>query len=289
MRERRHAGTVAVRGLGIGAQKAGTTTLWQLLKQQPWFDAPSMKELNYFSTRYDLGEAWYRGQFPPTSPGRVTAEISPSYLRSPAAPGRAHRFDPTQRVFAILRDPVERAFSNFNMLRRNSKIDPSTTLLDLLRQPETDAAREGLLQSGEYATQLSAWMDLFGPDAVHVLFLEELVRDPEPVCRALFNHLGVDDAAIVPVTRETLPHANAARDVRSPTAKRFLRRIALRAANRGHSRTSVRISQVARLLDKDPGDFTGPKMSEQERAVLRDHYGMEVQRLASLLPRQLPW
>ena len=280
-----------IRGLGIGAYKAGTTSLWQILRQQPWFDAPSMKELNYFSTRYDLGEDWYRAQFPPAAHGRVTAEISPSYLRSPDAPGRAHRFDPTQRVFAILRDPVERARSAFDMFHRNGRVDPSTTLLDLLQQQATGTRRPALIRAGDYAIQLAPWMDLFGHDAVHVLFLEELVRDPGPVCRALFDHLGVDASTITStsVTPQTLPHANAAPEVRSPTAKRFLRRMALRTANRGQVWTSTRITKVAGLLDRDPEDFEGSRMSEEERAVIRGYYEEEMQRLGELLARPLPW
>ena len=104
--------------LGIGVQKGGTTTLQRLLEQHPDLFLPKQKELHYFSLHYGKGEAWYRQQFAAAAPQQRCGEITPYYVFHPQAPQRIHALLPQAKLILLLRDPVERALSQFAHSRR---------------------------------------------------------------------------------------------------------------------------------------------------------------------------
>ena len=110
--------------LVIGAQRAGTTSLWRWLTQHPAFVAPvlGMKGVHYFDLEAHRPPAWYRAHFPLRATlaridGR-TGEASPYYLFHPRVPGQAAAALPrSTRFVAVLRDPVARAISHYHHMR----------------------------------------------------------------------------------------------------------------------------------------------------------------------------
>ena len=112
----------------IGAQKSGTTSLHRYLSKNPAVLLASPKEVRYFHRNHERGDRWYRAQFPLRAHARLTeftvgskpaiGEASPIYLFDPRAPGRVHAFDPSMKLIALLRDPVDRAYSHFHMQLR---------------------------------------------------------------------------------------------------------------------------------------------------------------------------
>lgn len=106
----------------IGAQKAGTTTLFDILAQHPQVRAPQRKEISFFSKdhEYAKGIDHYWAEFPryPRALGRfITLDASPMYLYHEQAPERIAKHLPDALCLAILRDPVDRAYSAWNMYR----------------------------------------------------------------------------------------------------------------------------------------------------------------------------
>jgi len=278
-----------LRGLGIGAQKSGTTTVWDILRRQPWFAAPVAKEINYFSSRFHLGEDWYRAQFPDVRPGRFSVDISPSYLRADSASARARAFDPSLRVFAILRDPVERAFSAYLHLQRNGRIGRSTTFEDVVGSPTGEQRFGIIIEQGYYSRLLTPWFENFGQSAVHVMFLQELLEQPEASCSALFRHLGVPDQDTVPVTRADLPHSNPARQTRYLPGKRLVLTAARAQSGRGRTRAARTLRSTARIFDRPAEGSQRPTMDAATREQLRVHYRPHDEELRRLLGRPLPW
>jgi hypothetical protein len=99
--------------LVIGAQKAGTTALYAYLRWHPSIAGPFWKEVSFFDRHWARGEAWYRGQFPLRSSGKVVGEASPSYVFHPLAPKRVFSLVPEVKLIVLLREPGDRAYSQY--------------------------------------------------------------------------------------------------------------------------------------------------------------------------------
>jgi hypothetical protein len=164
----------------------------------------SPKEVRYFHRNYERGESWYRAQFPlrmqrlarrvRVGTWPVVGEASPIYLFDPRAAARVHAFDPGMKLIAVLRDPVERAYSHYHMQVRwgyetvsfEEALDREEAGLDseLARLREdppvyTDLVnRISYVARGRYAEQLERWLSYFRRDQLLVLLSEELFGDP---------------------------------------------------------------------------------------------------------------
>src|SRR5437764_5111475 len=107
----------------IGTQRGGTTSLYHYLKTHPCVQLANTKDTHFFDKKFNKGLSWYRGHFP-TRLGKyytqrvrqqpfVTGEASPSYLFHPHAPGRVAQLLPSARLIVLLRNPVDRAYSQY--------------------------------------------------------------------------------------------------------------------------------------------------------------------------------
>ena len=98
--------------VGIGAQKCATSWIYNALKEHPDVYVSDPKELDFFSCHYNLGFFWYDQHFRDAGNAGVAGEISPSYLCDLSAPERAFEYNSRLKVIVVLREPVERAYSN---------------------------------------------------------------------------------------------------------------------------------------------------------------------------------
>ena len=191
----------------LGAQKAGTTALYAYLRWHPQITGPSFKEVSFFDRHYARGERWYRAHLPVRRSG-IVGEASPSYLFHPLAPERVARMLPRARVIALLRDPVDRAFSHYQhevalgreelpfedaLAREDERMEGE--LDRMLRDPAyfsypwwnyTYAAR------GRYAEQLERWLAAFPREQLLALFTEELAADTAGTYGRVLDFLGVE-------------------------------------------------------------------------------------------------
>ena len=102
----------------IGSQRCGTTSLYTYLAQHPQILTPIKKEMDFFSWHFDRGIDWYLAHFPPMPAGEqfLTGEASPSYFDSLEAPERLYSAFPEAKLIVLLRNPVDRAISQFYRL-----------------------------------------------------------------------------------------------------------------------------------------------------------------------------
>ena len=196
--------------LGIGTQKGGTSTLYHLLKQHPDIYLPESKEQHYFTTRYDRGNAWYEAQFAEARPGQVRGEITPYYLFHPDTPQRIRHYRPSMLLIVLLRDPVERALSQYFHARRH--------WFETLELEEALAAEPARLASGDqfshqkhsyvsrsrYMEQLSRYEKLFGKRQILVLRSEDLFSNPSSTWGKIQSFLGLQPKE----PQEALPRVN---------------------------------------------------------------------------------
>jgi hypothetical protein len=202
------AGTVAPGPLPdfliIGGQRCGTTSLYHYLAAHPQVRVATGKELQYFTLHHTRPSRWYRAHFPRLGPGERTFEASPYYLFHPQAPGRIAAALPEARFVALLRDPVERAYSHY-LHSRSHGVEPlefaeaiaaeAGRLAAALRHgPDHPRAHHTLrhhsyLARGRYAEQLARWFAEVAPERMHVIRSEDLYADPARVYAELLCFL----------------------------------------------------------------------------------------------------
>jgi hypothetical protein len=158
----------------------------------------TVKEVHYFDLSYHRGRDWYRAHFRRLRPGqKLAGETSPYYLYHPLVPRRVAADLPEAKLIAVLRDPVDRAFSHHNH-ERTLGFEKLSFEAALEREPERlDGERERLvvnpyctsvahqhysyLDRGRYAEQLEAWFAEVDPGRMLVLSAEELFESPATV------------------------------------------------------------------------------------------------------------
>lgn len=193
--------------LGIGAQKGGTTSLHRLLETHPGVFLPPEKEVHYFSKRFALGPDWYAARFAAACSRQRCGEITPYYLFHPEAPGRIHALLPEARLIVLLRDPVERALSQYFHSRRLG-LEPLGLEEALAAEAQRLAGAEAVLAAPEgrhlshqehsylsrsrYEGQLAAYERLFGADQLLVLRSEDLFTSPETLWQQVQRFLALE-------------------------------------------------------------------------------------------------
>ncbi len=194
----------------IGAQRSGTTSLFNYLAQHPDVLPPVVKEVHYFDLHYARGIQWYRGRFPfrhRLRRGTLTIDASPYYLPHPLAPERAARLLPQAKLVALLRNPVDRALSHYQHEVRGGRETLSfPEAID--REPERLRGEEERVRAepgyysynhhrysyarrGVYLDQLQRWAQYFPRSQMLVLQSEWLFQDPAAASSAVYDFLGL--------------------------------------------------------------------------------------------------
>lgn len=191
-----------------GAGKCGTTSMQAYLAAHPLVRAPLGKEVHYFDHNYDQGDCWYRAHFPLARRRRpwLTGEATPYYLCHPGVPNRVAQAVPDARIIVLLRDPVKRAYSQYQMVRDEYRCE-RLTFEEALRTEEQRLAGEcerlasdpsyrsyshlffSYKERGRYAEQLERWFTCFGRDRMLVVKSEDLFSRPGEVLADVFAFL----------------------------------------------------------------------------------------------------
>ncbi|MGE3297446.1 MAG: sulfotransferase [Porticoccaceae bacterium] len=174
--------------MGIGAQKAGTTWLYERLAAHPQIGFPGGKEVHYWDARATLPESWYCELFA-TDDGRVNGDITPAYATlEPPVVDRIGALFPDLRIIFLLRNPIERAWSAALMALGRAEL----TLDDASDAWFLDHFRSrGSLLRGDYGRTLDIWGGVFPASALLVLFYEDLCRRPTDLLHRVATFLGV--------------------------------------------------------------------------------------------------
>lgn len=184
----------------LGAQKSGTTSLARWLERHPEVYVPPRKELHFFAGDDDRGADWYREQFALSGSATAVGEATPEYLYRPEAPARVHDLlGADVRLIAMLRNPIDRAYSNFWHARALGQ--GATTFEAALDAEDLELARErsgwaALVDRGCYLRQLQRWERRFGREQLHVEIFDDLLEQPLGVLQRVWTFLGVDPAVV---------------------------------------------------------------------------------------------
>lgn len=184
----------------IGAVKGATTWSARALARHPSVFIPG-PEPHYFSTEFENGADWYLSLFAGAPAGAVIGEKSADYLAHPEAAARMAAFLPEARLIVQLRNPVERAYSDYCMLYRRGTVREAPAAY--FSPKRTSEASERFLSGGLYADHLARFYDRFRAEQILVLQFEEIMSSPTPAFNRILAHIGLPaDAADISAERQ---------------------------------------------------------------------------------------
>jgi hypothetical protein len=295
--------------LVIGAAKSGTTSLYKYLAAHRSIYIPPEKEIGFFSRPEFVAkgldfyfDTWFAG----ADPTALWGDVSPQYMYYESAPRMIRKLAPDTRLIAILRNPIDRAYSHYQFARRRRDesasfeatmerlIDRGPVSDDQMRRNNQTGFREHIA-AGEYGRILESYVSRFPAEQLKIVFFEDFVRDPELVTRDLYQWLGVERHIETNVFDRKYMTGGATRwnelrrifDSSYKWASRTppLPALAQVIAHRNHIRAFRRW-----FLDEltiVPGDIGTPTV--QQRESLREYYEQDVMRLEALLQQSTPW
>ncbi len=234
--------------LVIGAAKGGTTTLYADLITHPSIASAARKEVYFFDHAYPRGMSYYRSFFPTRGEKRKieraeqtefrTGEATPCYLFHPHVPRRVRESLPDVKLLVALRNPVDRAYSDYCMKQRTGY--ETASFEDAIDQePERVRGELEKMQADEsyfsyarwhfsylgrsrYAEQLENWFEVFPREQILVLSSEEIFASPAEAYGKVMDHLGLP--AWAPTAHRhsnTMPYPEMAPATRQRLAEYF--------------------------------------------------------------------
>ncbi len=312
----------------IGAQKSGTTSLFEYMRRHPQLCLPSAKEVPYFSNdvRYrEDWEAYLRKAFPFCDPQRRWGTVTPQYMyggvfrpaqRTDDAPAesdvrtvplRIHERLPDVRLISILRDPVARARSHHAMTLLNGwETRPFDQAVRDLLSPEALARSRrvpeetsGYVAWGEYGRILAGYLDVFSLSQMLVLFTSDLRSDPRAVVRRVFDFLSVDPEFVPDTLGIKYREGGASRRAEWLDLNRLqqvvssnpvARRTWHSLPERARRRVDARFDRINYLsrLWNRRGMAGADRDPEIDRRLCH-HYGSDAELLAKLFGISVPW
>ena len=270
----------------VGAAKAGTTSLYKYLIGVPGVYMSPIKEPRYFSEINPpeivamppvRDRAEYLRLFQGAKDEAAIGEASVIYLADPETPKRIRHAVPGARIIILLRDPVERAFSDYLMHVREG-----WQTFSFQEALQKGLYKGGYLELGFYAEQVKRYLDTFGPERVKIIIFEEFILDTKGTASDVLKFLGVNSQP--PVSVKEAYNAFAMPRVRW-AYRIFGSRWARRAA-RTVVPAPLRLLVKERVLLKK---VSKPAMPQEARKFLEDCYRDDVRRLEDILGRKLPW
>lgn len=258
----------------VGAQKAGTTALYYALSKHPEVFMSAVKEPAYFvaeEARSEVGGPGdgdhrpvatldaYQGLFSEAGSAVARGEASTSYLHTPGAAVRIKDRLPGIRLIAILRNPAERAYSNFLHLVRDGR-EPLGDFRAALAAEEQRRHDGWSLswryrEKGFYGSQLQNYMAVFGPDQLRCYLYEDYNEDPDSTIRDIYDFLGVEDAFVQDLSLRLnvggVPKSNS------------LQWLARRAVPPPQDPNNTQARRLGRLIDAMPARLRGGLLKAQ--------------------------
>lgn len=270
--------------IGLGAQKAGTSWVYACLYEHPEICAP-IKELHFFSrSRFQKGKDWYESHFKVCRTGLKVGEFSTSYLYSTQSAERIASLYPHVKLIVILRNPIDRAFSQYINAQKAGEIKKNSSFEAYIHKEKS------VMEQGFYMNQLERYFNFFNSDQILILVYEDIQNNPQKFMEKIYTHIGVD-----PRFRPSMINSriNAARIPCWIGLERCMHRSAelLRTYYLGKVVWFVKKSGLSDLVrtcnTKQNSEVSIKEQQMIDRDYLRDIFKEDVKRLSAVLGRDL--
>ena len=268
----------------IGAQKSGTTSLREFLGSIPVKIFMLRNEQHFWNRdgqyKDGFGIPSYEELFSESKPTQLNGEKSPNYLTSFEAPARLARHCPEVKLIAILRNPIERAYSAYWHGRRVGAIDPNFSFTDSIRDYRKNHGKPygDLLTPGLYSQHLERYFEFFPKNQVLLLDFQKVVDEPERELISTLGFLGIDFNGEINSPQLNFPKRNVARTSRFPSLSARL-----------HNTRLISYDQKAKILRKMLKKGVIPPMGDEDRAQLAEFFSGERSKIQALTGKQFEW
>ena len=203
----------------IGSMKCGTTSLYYDICEHPCVSPAAYDEIGFFDSNFHLGLNWYRSMFPTKrriedirrkEGVAITGEDTPFYFWNPVAAKRIQKLLPNIKLITILRNPIDRAYSEYQDLVSSESNSPSfeTFIENEINTRRKDSSliteenfeifnqKNSYLLKGIYVDQLKIWAGLFPKEQIFTLSTENLNSEPITALESVFQYLNLPDYKI---------------------------------------------------------------------------------------------
>lgn len=277
----------------VGAPKAGTTSLYEYLRQIPEVYLSPIKEPHFFTVYYPSKfdkkpvheKEKYLDLFKNVKKEKAIGEFSVTYLADPEVPKKIKKEIPDAKIIVIIRNPIERAFSNYlGLLNRGleqqgfiERIKEEQKLIE-----KNIHGEPYVLGPGFYHKHIKRYYDFFGSKQVKVLIFEEMSKDPLPIVEKILEFLEITTN----VKQINFKIHNAYSPPKNKLAKIILssnlvKSTAVKVVPQS-LRRNIRESILTNQIEK-------PKMTNKEKDILKNIYWDDVKELQKMLGMKLPW
>ncbi len=264
--------------LAVGPPRTATTWLDAVLRGHVGLPAGA-KETHFFARNYGRGIDWYAAHFRQTDPGQKRGEVCAAYFENPEARERIQRHIPDCKIICTLRNPIDRLYSYYKLMRQGGKTD--------LPFEQAVRAHGKMLRFSRYATILRAWQANFGEANVLAVINDDLDCDPQSYVDQITSFIGAESITLAsqPTSLdrrnriETAPRnmtlARAARSARSW----------LGANSFYHTRSIIGRAGFWRFCSEGGASFA--PIDPHTRSWLQEQLANEIEQLEDLLGRDL--
>ena len=197
----------------IGTARSGSTSLYYNICQHPCVLSAAYDELGYFDSNFHLGLNWYRSLFPTLfskwivkqkKQFAITGEDTPFYIWNPLVAKRILKILPKIKLIVVLRNPVDRAYSNYHLGIRAGSENLSfedAIQIELKKLNEINDEFEhnvekytiprSYIAKGFYANQLKIWLELFNSEQLIIISTEDLESNPQGTLDRIYDFLKI--------------------------------------------------------------------------------------------------
>ncbi len=270
--------------IGLGAQKSGTSWIYANLENNPQICMP-IKEIHFFSRSKNFcrGIEWYEAHFRRCGQYQKCGEFCTSYLYSKSASLRIHQYYPQVKLLAVLRSPVDRAFSNFKNDVMAGSVKKGSDFSSALRvHPE-------YVDQGCYVEQIERYLKYFPREQLLVMIYEDIKKDPQIFMGNIYRFLEVNYDFVSPRLHERI---NPSYVPKSQSFEKILNRVSSRIQRVGGGglarllkKTGLHKALRGSNREKEPGI---KELGQGERKSLHLKFENSIEKLEKLIGRELP-
>ncbi len=186
--------------IGLGVEKSGTSWIFACLYEHPEICIP-VKEVNFFciDDKWEKGISWYTDFFKTRCPKeKIKGEFSTSYFYDKKVPARIQSFYPDIKLIVCLRNPIDRAYSNYINDLKAGNISTQLTFEAALK------IKHEYLNQGKYKEQLERYQSLFNIKNLKIVLYDDLIKDPRKFIQEIYSFLEVASTFVPPSLHERI-------------------------------------------------------------------------------------